>query len=226
MQMLGPDQKQPCHNCALLQPSSSFLSCSLEQLRKNLIVRHYRPGQCILSQGAVPESFFCSANGAIDAIHYDRAGEQRLVLRLKRQTLFPNLPFKLRNPRSMSFLARAKSVLCAFPASTIFDLYEKDPAFREFVVETLADRFRALTDRTLMLLSPTAAQKVAGAIYSYREQENICRATQSEISEWTRLAPETVSRCISLLLQKKLIRKATSHLVILDVEELRKFIEI
>jgi CRP-like cAMP-binding protein len=201
-------------------------SQSLDTLARKRTVRSYRAGQCILTQGAVPEFYYCTASGSVDAIHYDRMGEQRLVLRIRRQTLFPHLPFLRFLPRPVSFLARSNVVLCAFPAEAISSVYASDPHFRDIMIETLGERFRALTERTLMLLSVKAIQKVAGAIFALRDQGDACAATNSEISEWTGLANETVSRCISELVRKKLVRKAEKRLVIVDLERLRSFIGV
>ena len=216
--------KTICNNCVLLRKPGPFSEMTVNEMANSRKIRAYKKGHCLLSQGGNPDAYFCIASGKVSAVHFDSRGSARLLMHLHPQESFPSIITLDNLPLPAAFLAKTPVSLCQFPAALIQRLLEEDREFHRFHLRAFANRFRRLTERTIGLLGSNAGQLVAAAIYHLRSGALVSGATRQELSEWTNLAPETVSRTLSQLEKRKLISRGETGIRIQNLAQFQAFL--
>jgi CRP-like cAMP-binding protein len=219
------NSKSPaCENCFFLRDNPHLSPGTVQKLRALRTQREYQPKQAVLSQGAVPTSICCLANGAVSAQVLDNKGAPHLLFSFRGRGIFPLFAFFSRSPSQCEFIANRKTTICQFPIRAFDELMQKDSGLTRKLFETCSTQGSMISSRILSLLGKSAAKKVASVVFQSRDESGLCQLSRKEIAQWTNVAPETVIRALSALERQKLIRRQPKGIEVTNAEEMQRYL--
>ncbi len=110
------------------------------------------------------------------------------------------------------------------PQATFLELFNRVPAIRTFVVNSLVARVRHLTAKNLELTTFSVGQRVASFLISMALERDVLEKggvindapTHAEIAASIGANREMVSRAVTQLVKKKAIRSARQRIELVD----------
>ena len=126
--------------------------------------------------------------------------------------------------RSLAIVARSDVRVLVMPQAAFLELFDKVPAIRTYVVNSLVTRVRQLTAKNLELTTFSVGQRVASFLISMALERDVLEKggvindapTHAEIAASIGANREMVSRAVTQLVKKKAIRSARQRIELVD----------
>jgi CRP-like cAMP-binding protein len=197
-----------CQNCFLLNRKLKLKDSTSIALLKAKSVHHVNQSSCVISQGCLPMSIYCVAEGKINTIERDLEGREHLVSSFTANHLFPLTSAISDAPTTHEYVAEGKSRLCSFPVKTVRELLSADSNLALLLLQSACQRGLDTYERVVILQSKSAVERVLRTLEHFKDADGLCRLTRKEISVWTNLTVETVIRTLTSLEKKRRVRKS------------------
>ncbi|QDK44739.1 hypothetical protein DOM22_05965 [Bdellovibrio sp. ZAP7] len=203
-----------CQNCFLLNRKLKLKDTTATALLKAKSIHQVNSASCVISQGCLPMSMFCVAEGKINTIERDLEGREHLVSSFTANHLFPLTSTVSDEPTRLEYVAEGKSRLCSFPLKTVRELISVDSNLALLLLQSACQRGMDTYERVVILQSKSAVEKVLRTLEHFKDEDGFCRLTRKEISLWTNLTVETVIRTLTSLEKKNRVRKSSQGIQI------------
>ncbi len=235
------DAHASCNACAVRHRALCSALTDDELAALNAIARHrtIKTGQTIISDDEQPDYFANVQSGVVKLLKALPDGRQQIV-GLQFPSDFLGRPFEERSP----FFAEAATAvdLCCYPTRRFEELLKKFPQIEHHLFEHTLNELDAAREWMVLLGRKTAEEKVASflLLVANRSRELGCHAlpdfntarfdlplTRADMGDYLGLTIETVSRQITRLKTKGLIRLESGRTVFVpDVEKLAAATEV
>ncbi|WP_413560461.1 Crp/Fnr family transcriptional regulator [Bdellovibrio sp. HCB209] len=199
---------EQCQNCFLLNRTLKLKDSTAIALLKVKSVHNVNPSGCVISQGCLPMSMYCVAEGKINTIERDMEGREHLVSSFTANHMFPLTVALSDAPTSYEYISEGRSKVCSFPVKTMRELLSDDPNLSLLLLQSALQRGMDSYERIVILQSKSAEEKITRTLEQFKDEDGMCRLSRKEISIWTNLTIETVIRTLTSLEKKRRVRKS------------------
>ncbi len=180
--------------------------------------------QTIFGQEDNSYDLYFLLSGALLAVFWTAQGREIVFSRFPVGAYFGELAAFDGTPRSLAVIARADATVLVMKRDSFLQLFNNVPLIRERITKNLVARIRALTERNMEMSTLSVEQRVG--MYLLRlaaEQDKLCMGaliedapTHAEIAGSIGANREMVSRSISKLAKRGVIKSARQKIEILD----------
>ncbi len=200
------------------------------ELSEISVVRHFSKGEVIFSDESPSTSVYNVISGSLNLQKIDYLGNRQVMGFYFAGDFFG---FPCNGHNQCSALALTSLELCIISRKYIMDIFFKFPAMQQKFIELLSLQNKQLMYHTMLLGRKTASQKIASFLLllfekksSNAEGDNIyLPMSRLDISDFLGLRSETVSRILSRLESKEIIRtKNCKNLKLINLEKLKTFL--
>jgi CRP-like cAMP-binding protein len=205
---------------------------SLQKVTSHLVVRSHVVNQVILLENDWGSSVYFILNGWIKIRTHNLDGKEITLNILGKGELFGEMAALEEVPRSTDALTLTPATIATIPAQDFLKLLDNEPIAGVYLTKLMARRLRQV-NRRLRLREADSLSRVADAILFLVNGQGkkgakgyeIPNLPHREISSLSGLARETVTRALTKLERKKLIRREGDLIFIPDVIALERTID-
>lgn len=185
-------------------------------------------GDIVLQKGEPPHGFYVVVYGRIKLAFPSEHGAEKVVRIIEPGQTFAEAMMFLEKPLPVFGQALADSLLLHLPKQAIFTAIERDPAFARKMLAGLSIRLHDLIQDVEAYSLRSGTQRLIGYLlqneHDARTEVNVeLPASKQIIASRLNLTPETLSRILLHLVEAALIRVDGRHIVIHDVDALRRY---
>ncbi|MDY0036827.1 MAG: Crp/Fnr family transcriptional regulator [Zoogloea oleivorans] len=208
-------------------PESALADLAAGALERNVVRR-----ELILNKGDVLPFFPFLIEGRLQGIDFTLDGREVGLYFVGPGEFFGELAVIDRLPVAETVIAIAPSRLVLFPKEQTRALMFSSPEMSEAVTRRLAGRLRAVAGQRLLLALPSPMQRMCAQLLELAqdpgatEQAGVVAIpsapTHQEIAIMINSSRETITRAFQQLQNQEVIRRDRSHLLILDIEQLKQ----
>jgi CRP/FNR family transcriptional regulator, dissimilatory nitrate respiration regulator len=208
----------------------SFTDKEMGLLDSASSLREFRKSGQIFSEGIAASAFFIVVSGKVKIYKLSPDGKEHTLHihgpgdLVAEAAIFDSMVY----PASCTALEN--STLVRISRDGILDLIRKHPELALKMMSGYSKRLRQFVAKIEELSLKDIKTRLAGYLLENSSLENgetvfRLKYSKKELSSLLGTIPETLSRALSFLKQKKLITEADSRIIIQDVEKLRVFSE-
>ena len=191
------------------------------------------PWQTVFDQDDDSYDLYFLLSGALLAVFWTSQGREIVFSRFPIGAYFGELAAFDGVPRSLAVVAKTDARVLAIKRQSFLDLFNSVPVVRERVARNLVDRIRTLTSRNMEMTTLSVEQRVGTYLLRLgAEQDKLSTGaiiddapTHAEIAASIGANREMVSRSISKLARKGLIKSSRQRIEICDPEGLSQSID-
>ncbi|MBE9395960.1 Crp/Fnr family transcriptional regulator [Pontibacterium sp. N1Y112] len=200
-------------------------SVEKQELIKQLHVRQVKKADMVVHKGQPSSELYFLLKGRLKVVDYSSSGKEVGFLSIEAGSHFGEIALIDGKPRSASIVATEQSVIAFLSKSDAQNLMYSKPSVSEKLLKQLANIIRQNNDHIVMLGTTNAISRINIVLLKYAkpvngELEIQKLPTQEELANITNTSRETVSRTLTLLIEKNLIKKSGRHIIILKPKEL------
>lgn len=200
-----------------------------QALLKQLVVRSYKRNDVVVQKGQPSSELYFLLSGRLKVIDYSPSGREVGFVFIEKGSHFGELALIDGKPRSASILATEKATVALLPAQHARKLMYSEPSVSEKLLKQLANIIRQNNEHMVMLGNTSAPNRVNILLMKYAREINGALViekppTQSEMATMTNTTRETVSRTLSHLIDRGLIRKDGKRITLLDPDALEDMV--
>jgi len=226
-------QPQPNYSLAGIAILATLSKDSLEVLNRRCVWRRHERGEPIVNYLDASDDVYFIASGEVKVTIYAHTGKAVSFSIMGPGEVFGEYPAIDQGPRSASVEARTSCLVASLPAEAFRDLLQTEPRVAQALLPQLVKKIRALTTRvyefsTLAVKNRIQAELLRLARLAPRDGKcgRIAPApTHSEIASRVATHREAVTRELNRLARMGLIERASSALVVKDVEALAELVQ-
>ena len=197
----------------------------------NLVSRSHPSNQVILLENDWGGSVYFILEGWVKIRTYNLEGKELTLNILGRGELFGEMAALDEVPRSTDVITLTATQIGSLPSQDFIELLKAEPLAGVRLAQLMARRLRQV-NRRLRLRESDSASRVADTLLFLAEGQGIQGSTgvnipnlpHRELSSLSGLARETVTRVLTRLEKKKLIKREGDVICIPDVSALEKMI--
>jgi len=186
------------------------------------------PWQTVFDQDDDSYDLYFLLSGALLAVFWTDQGREIVFSRFPIGAYFGELAAFDGVPRSLAVVAKTDARVLAMKRDSFLQLFHTVPVVRDRIVQNLVDRVRMLTQRNMEMTTLSVEQRVAKylirlAVESEKLHENALitdAPTHAEIAASIGANREMVSRSISKLVRRGVIKSSRQRIEILDPDAL------
>ncbi|MBO6867573.1 cAMP-binding domain of CRP or a regulatory subunit of cAMP-dependent protein kinases [Thalassococcus halodurans] len=186
--------------------------------------KSFAPWEILFNQQDTSNDVYILLEGKLLALYWTEAGREIIFTRFSEGDLFGEMAALDGGERSLAIVARSDVRVLVMPQATFLELFNKVPAIRTFVVNSLVARVRHLTAKNLELTTFSVGQRVASFLISMALERDVLEKggvindapTHAEIAASIGANREMVSRAVTQLVKKKAIRSARQRIELVD----------
>jgi CRP/FNR family transcriptional regulator, cyclic AMP receptor protein len=205
---------------------------SLQKVTSHLVVRSHVANQVILLENDWGSSVYFIVSGWVKIRTHNLDGKEITLNILGKGELFGEMAALEEVPRSTDALTLTPATIATIPAQDFLKLIDNEPIAGVYLTKLMARRLRQI-NRRLRLREADSLSRVADAILFLVNGQGkkgakgveIPNLPHREISSLSGLARETVTRALTKLEQKGLIRREGDLIFIPDVIALERTID-
>ncbi len=185
-------------------------------------------GEIVFQKGDPSNGFYVVAHGQIKLAFPSAHGAEKVVEIIGPGQSFGEAVMFMEKPYPVFAQALADSLLLHISKQALFDAIERDSAFARKMLAGLSIRLHGLIQDVEAYTSLSGAQRLIGYLLQQESGghgalEVELPASKQVIASRLNLTPETFSRILHHLTEAGLIRVDGRHIVIPDVEALRRY---
>ena len=186
------------------------------------------PWQTIFDQEDDSYDLYFLLSGSLLAVFWTDQGREIVFSRFPIGAYFGELAAFDGTPRSLAVVARTEARVLAMKRQSFLQLFNDIPMIRERITHSLVARIRTLTDRNREMTTLSVEQRVASYLLRLAAEQDKLTAgavitdapTHAEIAGSIGANREMVSRSVSKLAKRGVIKSARQQIVILDAKAL------
>jgi CRP/FNR family transcriptional regulator, dissimilatory nitrate respiration regulator len=208
----------------------SFTEKEMGLLDTSASLREFRKGEQIFSEGIHASAFFIVVSGKVKIYKLSPDGKEHTLHihgagdLVAEAAIFDSMVY----PASCTTLEN--SALVRISRDGILDLIRKHPELALKMMSGYSKRLRQFVAKIEELSLKDIKARLAGYLLQNSSLENgetvfRLKYSKKELSSLLGTIPETLSRALSFLKQKKLITETGNRIIIQDAEKLRLFAE-
>jgi len=229
------ERKASLEDLALLHLHIPFFQdldlSSLAQIVSHTAVRQHPPNQVILLEHDWGGSVYFIMSGWVKIRTHNRDGKEVTLNIVGRGEIIGEMAAIDEAPRSTDVITLTNTEVCSIPASDFVLLLESEPKAGIRLAQLIAKRLRQL-NRRLRLREAESLARVADTLLflaegqgrSARQGVYIPNLAHRELSSISGLARETVTRALSKLEKRGLIKRESDRIAIPDLTALEAVI--
>lgn len=194
----------------------------------------YKKGEVIIRPEDEPSGVFLIEWGFVKAYSITKYGEENLLLVRGSGSVFPLIWAFTGEHRSISYEAMEETSLWRVSKSDYVEFLNKNPETMPIILDMAIEAYRLHSERVMTLSFRTARERIISFLLVTANRFGVERKDgsvqiaapfrQSDIASSVNATRETTSREINLLKKKGLLRTEESKIVLVDKEQLRKFL--
>jgi CRP/FNR family transcriptional regulator len=190
--------------CSVLEPSSEL------PVLESILTRISASSREVIFYEGDPANHLFNVTGGLVKIYKELPDGRRQITGFLHPGDF--LGLATRDRYSFSAEAVTDATLCRFPRGEIEKLLERFPRFERRLLETACNELESAQERMLILGRKTAIEKIASFFLALAErtprESDVVTLTMSraDIADYLGLTTETVSRTVTTLKSRNLIR--------------------
>ena len=201
-----------------VQAFSQLKNEALEDVRSRCRIRHYDPGQEIISFLDNTRDVFFVINGSVQAINILPTGSQLALQSLESGDMFGELSALDGAPRSAYIFASSEALVASMSAADFHAIQKKYPSVNEVLIKRLVGMVRHLCERIFERDALPAGQRVRMELLRralhVRDGNNSAvldpAPSHSELANHASTSRETVTRHLTKLRQQGVVEKLDS----------------
>ena len=184
--------------------------------KEHQLVKGYQiaKSNTVYHEGDVCESIGIVVSGKVDIISYSFEGKEQIINSLKAGEIFGNnLLFSSEPIYRGDVIAKEKSVIAFISKDNLVYLLQNNKEFLDLYLQSQSDKAKALTAR-IQLLSFTNAEE---RLFYYASKNNnvITFKNITTLASYLGVQRETLSRLLTVLIKKHLIKKEKGKITVL-----------
>jgi len=184
--------------------------------------------QTVFDQHDRSNDVFFLIDGSLLAVYWTEEGREIVFSRFPKGAYFGELSAFDRTPRSLAVFAKTEAKLLLMKRDCFLQLVDKVKPVRDRVILDLAKRVRLLTDRSTEMTTLSVEQRVGTYLLRLAAEQGKLAAgsiienapTHSEIAGTIGANREMVSRSVSKLAKRGIIKSSRQRIEICDPEGL------
>lgn len=213
---------------ALFQAFSSEL---LMQIAVTTQLKQLAKGETLFQEGDTAKGFFVIVFGQVKEAVRSARGEEKIIEIIGPQQSFGETAMLLDRCYPFFVEALQDTLLLCIAKETVFGLLETNSLFAKRMVAGLSMRLHSLVRDIESYTLRTPEQRIIRYLMQngYKEERNdahlkiLLPATKLAIASRLGMTPETLSRILGALAEAGLIEARGRHLLIPDLERLKRF---
>lgn len=171
-------------------------------------------------------------SGTLLAIYWTREGREIIFSRFAQGSYFGELAALDGGDRSLAVVARRPARVLVIPQATFLSMFHDNAVLRDRITRDLVARIRSLTARNLELTTFSVEQRVASFLIGLAAERERLQVggilddapTHAEIAASIGANREMVSRTMTRLGRKGVVRSARQRIEILDPDALSELV--
>lgn len=198
----------------------------VEETRKLIFDRKFKPGEILLLEGEPAEALFFLASGAVKIFKTSAEGKEQILSIVRPGESFNDISVFDGDVNPASAQAMGEVLVHGLSRREVTELIRKHPEVAVNVVKVMAQRVRQLVTLVEDLSFRHVISRVAKILLEYGSQNNDPhpRLTQQEIAAMAGTAREVVGRSLKALEESGAIRLESHRVVISNKEELQQMV--
>ncbi|MBI4931296.1 MAG: Crp/Fnr family transcriptional regulator [Bacteroidetes bacterium] len=216
----------PCAICKVNDKcfTTSLSKNELAELAKHIHIKHAKRNEAIYHENKNANSVFVIVHGTVKLEHQN-AQEQPVIMRIARCGEPLGLEALLsKRQYFMLAIALADTKYCSISASQVEKIISQNMSACAKLMEALQNEQERICNYSILMISGSSETKLAQALLSLSDNDGKVKITKEEIALMTGLTRETVSRILSRLNTKKIIKTLQREVLILLRAELEKLV--
>lgn len=208
-------------------------AADLENAAAGVSEQTLEPWQTIFDQEDDSYDLYFLLSGSLLAVFWTTQGREIVFSRFPIGAYFGELAAFDGTPRSLAVVAKTNATVLAMKRQSFLELFNDVPLVRERITQNLVNRIRTLTDRNREMTTLSVEERVGKYLLRLAaEHDKLMEGgvienapTHSEIAASIGANREMVSRSISKLAKRGVIKSARQKIEILDPETLSNALE-
>lgn len=209
--------------------SENILKFSYPQYRNILrdfkAFKNYEKGELILQKGEVSDHIFFILNGSVKVSTFTRLGREVWHSILQSGSFFGEISALTRHPRSATITVMEQSKIIILSQTQFKILLKKYPDISWDLLQQLAQRLRATTERYEEHIGLNASQRIKNELLKLAKKEKCAlpnyviqpKPKIKDVAQELNISREIVSREISNLVSKGVLTKTPTSIIINDI---------
>ena len=211
---------------------SGFSQEDIEKITAHIVTRKHPSNQVILLENDWGGSVYFIVDGWVKIRTYNIDGKEVTLNIIGRGEVFGEMAAIDKMPRSTDAITLTPTTISSIPAQDFVSLIYSEPLAGVRLAQLMAKRLRQV-NRRLRLREADATARVADTILFLAEGQGkqgehgmeIANLPHRELSGISGLARETVTRVLTRLEKRGLIKRTQEFLCIPDIQALEKLID-
>jgi len=207
----------------LLKAIPVFSELSTEVLEKvcsNSHRRTYRKNTTIWQKGDENAGLFILLSGMVKAVEYTQDGKEFILNLMVPSDTIGEMSLLDKKPHSADIVAMEETEFLIIPPDIFYSISKEHPELIRVFIHNVSDRLRALSERASVLKYTDVYGRVCKLISSLLSrqgiQDRILSLTHEEIGNLIGATRSNVTRALSEMEKKGLVRCERNRIVILD----------
>jgi CRP-like cAMP-binding protein len=195
-------------------------------------VHNFRRSQLIFSEGDPAEGLHCIYRGAVKLYKAGVRDEEQVIRILGPGDIIGYRALFAREPYAATAEAIEPCTVCVIPKATVFAMLQACPEASLQLLALLSRELRISEEQMLIRTQESVRQRTARVLLWLAErgggaQAGTLRAIvlkRRDIAQLVATTPETLSRCLRVLVEKRVVTLTRSEIRIADVPNLRALV--
>jgi CRP/FNR family transcriptional regulator len=224
--------------CTSCSHSKGSIFCTLpgntlEKMEKEKLVYHFVPGQLIFAEGNPAFMVYHVFSGYVKLSKSGWKGE-KLVIRLRGPgDIFGHRAVLSGEPYTADAMALEPTSVCAIQKEAFLRAVRESPDFALRVMAKLSHDLRASEEQTMSITHEDVSQRVARLLLFLIEDKEESRRnhliipnslSRAEMAQMIGTTPESFSRALKVLSNRKLVEVTRTFIRVLNLEGLRSLV--
>lgn len=194
---------------------------------------NYRKGEYIIRPGETPNCVYFIEHGLVKAFNISKYGEENLLIIRKSHEIFPLIWALTGQEKDIIYQSLSASVLWRIDHETYLDFLQTHPSGLAVMLDMVTEMYRIHSERLLNLEYRTVRERLVSFLvtmsgrFGQERPEGVLidvPLRQQDIASSINASRETASRELSYLERKGLIKTKQSHITLIDLPGLMKFL--
>jgi len=211
-----------------------FSATDLAMVAQLLQTQHFLAGEEIVRYLDHSDNVFFVLEGGVRIRYFGYSGDEVILCDLSQGEFFGELTAIDGQPRSATVVTRSDSLLAVMSNQASIQLVHESPVFCMAIMQHLAGQVRRLTERVFDFSTLAVRNRIHAELLMLARQHmdspNTATIkpvpTHAELACFVSTHREAVTRELSELAKDQLIQRTGHELRVLDVERLRKMVDL
>ncbi len=183
----------------------------------------YRRGQLIYLQGQTPDFLYCLQKGVVRTSILSDQGEEKLLTVYRAGSIFGEASFFDGMPRVSTATAQTDCHIVRLGHQTVDKLFQQNPTLASTMIAYLARTVRLLSSHVDTMSFQQADQRLAKLLLHHPSSDSVIHITHEELASALGVSRVTVSRILSMFVQKGFLKTGYGSITLLNRDALHAY---